>query len=52
MYLEKYPGALGFLGIRNEDYGSGAAHHNGKFDIDETSLYLGVCAEVGFVLSK
>ena len=52
MYLEKYPGALGFLGIRNEEYGSGAAHHNGKFDIDETSLYLGVCAEVGFVLSK
>ncbi len=51
MYLEKYPGALGFLGIRNEDYGSGAAHHNGKFDIDETSLYLGVCAEVGFVLN-
>lgn len=52
MYLEKYPGALGFLGIRNEGYGSGAAHHNGKFDIDESSLYLGVCAEVGFVLSK
>lgn len=52
MYLEKYPGALGFLGIRNEEYGSGAAHHNGKFDIDEDSLYLGVCAEVGFVLSK
>lgn len=52
MYLEKYPGALGFLGIRNEEYGSGAAHHNGKFDIDETALYLGVCAEVGFVLSR
>lgn len=52
MYLEKYPGALGFLGIRNEEYGSGAAHHNGKFDIDESALALGVCAEVGFVLSK
>ena len=51
-YLNKYPGALGFLGIRNENYGSGAAHHNGKFDIDESALTLGVCAEVGFVLGK
>lgn len=48
---KKYPGALGFLGIRNQDYGSGAPHHNGKFDIDESCLYLGVCTEVGFVLS-
>ncbi|WP_127058812.1 amidohydrolase [Veillonella ratti] len=48
-YLLKYPGALGFLGIRNENYGSGAAHHNGKFDIDESGLYLGVCAELAFI---
>lgn len=48
-YLNKYPGALGFLGIRNEAYGSGAAHHNGKFDIDESGLWLGICAEAGFV---
>ena len=52
MYLERYPGALGFLGIRNDDFGSGAAHHNGKFDIDESALILGVCTEVAFVLSK
>lgn len=51
-YLEKYPGALGMLGIQNEAYGSGAAHHNGKFDIDESVLPLGVCAEVGFIFSK
>ncbi len=49
-YLGKCPGALGFLGIRNEEYGSGAAHHNGKFDIDESCLYLGACAEAAFVL--
>ncbi|MCD8020295.1 MAG: amidohydrolase [Clostridiales bacterium] len=49
-YLKKCPGALGFLGIRNEEYGSGAPHHNGKFDIDESNLYLGVCAEAAFVL--
>ena len=51
-YLEKYPGALGFLGIRGEEYGSGAAHHNGKFDIDESVLYLGVCAEMAFALGE
>lgn len=47
-YLAEYPGALGLLGIRSEDCGSGAAHHNGRFDIDESVLPLGVCAEVGF----
>ena len=50
-YLAKYPGALGFLGIRNDNYGSGAAHHNEKFDIDESALKLGVCAEAAFALS-
>ena len=48
-YLEQYPGALGFLGIRNEEYGSGAAHHNEKFDVDESVLPLGVCAELAFL---
>lgn len=50
-YLAKYPGALGFLGIRNKEYGSGAAHHNGRFDIDESGLWLGICAETAFVFS-
>lgn len=49
-YLDKYPGALGFLGIKNIELGTGAEHHNGRFDIDESSFVLGVCAEVGFVL--
>ena len=40
-YQNKYPGVLGFLGIRNEAYGSGAAHHNGKFDIDEAGQITG-----------
>ena len=48
-YLEQYPGALGFLGIRNEEYGSGAAHHNENFDVDESVLPLGVCAELAFL---
>lgn len=50
-YLSKYLGALGFLGIRSRDYGSGAAYHNGRFDIDESALKLGVCAEIAFALS-
>lgn len=51
LYMEKkYPGALGLLGIRNEALGTGAAHHNGKFDIDESALPLGVCAELVFAL--
>ena len=51
MYLQKYPGALGLLGIRNEAYGSGAAHHNGKFDIDESALPLGVCSELAYIFN-
>ncbi len=30
-------------------HGSGAAHHNKKFDIDESGLWLGVAAELAFV---
>ena len=30
-------------------YGSGMAHHNGKFDIDESVLSLGICAEASLV---
>lgn len=48
-YLDRYPGALGMLGIRNAELGSGAAHHNGKFDIDESALPLGTLTELAFV---
>ncbi|MCD8146338.1 MAG: amidohydrolase [Clostridiales bacterium] len=48
-YLDRYPGALGMLGIRNEALGTGAAHHNEKFDIDESALKLGALAELAFV---
>lgn len=51
-YLDRYPGALGMLGIRNEELGSGAAHHNGKFDIDESALPLGTLTELAFVFSN
>ena len=47
-FTEKYPGAIGFLGIRNEALGSGALHHSAQFDIDERALLVGVRTEVAF----
>lgn len=51
-YMNCWPGALGFLGIRNEELGSGAPHHNGAFDIDESVLSLGICAEAAFAFGE
>jgi amidohydrolase len=39
-----------FIGIANDELGSGAAHHNDKFDIDEDALQYGVGAMVGFAI--
>ena len=52
LYMKKYPGALGLLGIRNEALGSGAPHHNGRFDIDESVMPLGVGAHIAFALEE
>lgn len=49
-YLNKYPGVFAFLGIANPAIGTGAPHHNPKFDVDESVLKLGVSATVQFVL--
>lgn len=49
--LEVAPGAMLFLGIANPEKGSGAAHHNPRFDLDEDALAVGVAAEVGYVLA-
>ncbi len=43
-YLERYKGAYGFLGVRNEEKGCCAEHHNERFDIDEDALPAGVTA--------
>lgn len=51
-YMEKCPGALGLLGIKNETLGSGAPHHNGKFDLDEHAMVLGACSELVFALKN
>ena len=48
LYLAEFPGAIAFLGIKNDDLGSGAPHHNEKFDVDESVLALGITAHVAF----
>lgn len=49
-YLKEYPGVFAFLGVANEEIGTGAAHHNPFFDIDESSLKSGVDVTVQFAL--
>ena len=50
-YLSRYPGAMGLLGIRNAQYGSGAPHHSAQFDVDESVMQLGMCALIAYALS-
>ena len=39
--MNRWPGALAFLGIKNDELGSGAEHHNERFDLDESALWRG-----------
>ena len=41
MYLEKAPGVIAFVGIRNEEKGICHPHHHEKFDMDEDALVMG-----------
>ncbi len=47
-YQQIVPGVFAFLGMKNDALGSGALHHNGKFDVDEDCMPLGVAATVQF----
>ena len=49
-YLKEYPGVFAYLGIANENTGTGAPHHNPKFDIDDNSLKNGVSTTIRFAL--
>lgn len=49
-YAKISPTLFAFIGIRNEEYGSGAEHHNDKFDIDENALINGVLATTKFAV--
>ena len=48
-YQDVVPGVFAFVGIQNEELGSGAAHHNVKFDLDEKALSIGAAATLQFV---
>ncbi|NCB32676.1 MAG: amidohydrolase [Erysipelotrichia bacterium] len=45
----KYRAVFAHLGINNAEYGSGAPHHNGFFDVDENVLKLGVMSTLKYV---
>lgn len=48
-WLRVYPGVFAHLGINNPKRGSGAAHHNSRFDVDEDVMPLGLTATLKFV---
>ena len=48
--MNRWPGALAFLGIQNEALGSGAEHHNELFDLDEAVLWRGAACYAGFAV--
>lgn len=45
-----YPSAFVYLGTKNEEIGTGAAHHNPHFDVDDSVLKLGIAAHIAFVV--
>lgn len=49
-YSELAPAVFLFVGIKNDDLGSGAEHHNDRFDLDEDALQYGVGAMVQFAV--
>ncbi|SHJ48416.1 amidohydrolase [Dethiosulfatibacter aminovorans DSM 17477] len=49
-YMQYFPGVFAFLGIGNEEKGTGAGHHNPHFDIDEDVLKLGAAATVQYAI--
>ncbi len=50
MYLSRYPGVFAFLGIKNDEKGTGAVHHNSHFDVDEDVLKIGAASTIAFAV--
>ena len=48
--MNRWTGALAFLGIKNDELGSGAEHHNERFDLDESALWRGTACYALFAL--
>lgn len=47
---QRVPGALAFVGIRNDEKGINAPHHNERFDMDERALEMGTNLYLQFAL--
>jgi metal-dependent amidase/aminoacylase/carboxypeptidase family protein len=50
-YRELAPTLFTFVGVRNDSLGSGAEHHNDRFDIDEDALSYALGAMVQLAVS-
>ena len=46
----QFPGVETFMGIKNDELGSGANHHAPEFDLDEDGLTYSTAAAVSYVL--
>ena len=49
-FTRKVPGAIAFVGIRNDEKGINSPHHSGTFDMDEKALEIGVSLYSQFAL--
>lgn len=49
--LARWPGILAFTGIKDDEVGSGAAHHTAQFDIGEKGLKTGVGTVLSYTLA-
>ncbi len=49
-YTYLWPGVFALVGIKNDKKGTGAAHHNNQFDIDEDVLINGTLMHVIYAL--
>ncbi len=50
-YLKEWPGVLALLGIQNDEKGTGALHHNPKFDVDNDVLPTGSATLAAYAIS-
>ena len=49
-FMEKAPGALAFVGIRNEEKEAAYPHHHPRFNMDEDALEMGTALYAQYAL--
>lgn len=50
-YANRFKSAFAFLGVRNEEDGCSAEHHNAYFDLDESALPLGAICHAAYAVA-